>query len=180
MESGSDDGLVASEDEMQKFLRQFPDEPRREQVTNWLADVELARLNRRLERISRSPIPSRNVRPIEQLLLKAIRIETTDPASAARKLQGILAMFSAGEPLSDEDQRCVVLARRRLLQLTRAANDNRQQQQVLVDERLKIAAEAAKEDPETARRIWQGIIDLYQEDLWAREYVNEARRLLDE
>ena len=180
VESGTDEELIANEDEMQKFLRQFPDEPRRGQVTNWLADVKLARLNGRLERISRSSIPSRNVRPIEQLLVKAIRTETTNQASAARQLQGILALFSAGKPLSEEDQRCVTLAQRRLLQLKRAANDDQQQQRVLVVERLEIATDIAKDDPETAHRIWQGIIDLYQEELWAQEFVNEARRLLDE
>ena len=51
-------------------------------------------------------------------------------------------------------------------------------QRILVVERLKIAAKVARDDPKTARQIRQGIIDLYQEDLWAQEYVNEARQLL--
>jgi hypothetical protein len=178
VESGVDEELIANEDEMQKFLREFPDEPRREQITDWLADVKLALLNRRLERISRSPITPHNVRPIEQLLVKAIRTETNNQASAARQLQGVLALFSAGKPLSDEDQLCVTLAQRRLQQLKQAASGNQEQQLILVVERLKIAAKVARDDPKTARRIRQGIIDLYQEDLWAQEYVNEARQLL--
>jgi hypothetical protein len=178
VESGIDEELIANEDEMQKFLREFPDEPRREQITDWLADVKLALLNRRLERISRSPITPHNVRPIEQLLVKAIRTETNNQASAARQLQGVLALFSAGKPLSDEDQLCVTLAQRRLQQLKQAASGNQEQQRILVVERLKIAAKVARDDPKTARQIRQGIIDLYQEDLWAQEYVNEARQLL--
>ena len=178
VESGIDEELIANEDEMQKFLREFPDEPRREQITDWLADVKLALLNRRLERISRSPITPHNVRPIEQLLVKAIRTETNNQASAARQLQGVLALFSAGKPLSDEDRLCVTLAQRRLQQLKQAASGNQEQQLILVVERLKIAAKVARDDPKTARRIRQGIIDLYQEDLWAQEYVNEARQLL--
>ena len=178
--SGSDDELIANEDEMQKFLRQFPDEPRREQVTSWLANVELARLNRRLERISRSSIIRRDVRPIEQLLLKAMRTETTDQASAARQLQGILALFPARESLSDEERRCVILAERRLLELKRIAHGNQEQQRDFVIERLAMATKIAQDDPATARRIRQAIIDLYQEALWAQAYVNEARRLLDE
>jgi serine/threonine-protein kinase len=179
-ESGTDDELIANEDDMRKFLLYFPEEPRREQVTDWLADVKLARLNRRLELISRSPITPRNVRPIELLLLKAIRTEITDEASAAKQLQAILAFFPPGESLGDEDRRCIDLARRRLIELKRAATGIDEQQRDFVVERLKIATEVAKDDPDTARRIRQGIVDLYQKDLWAQEYVKEARHLLDE
>ncbi len=180
MESGADDERIANEGQLRQFLRRFPDEPRREQVANWLADVDLARFGRRLERISRSSMMPGNVRPIEHLLIKAIRTETTDQVKATRQLQSLVALYPDSGQLSKEDQQCLALARRRLLRLTEVSLDGQEQDRELIDERLRFAADIAKQDPVTAGRIRQGIIDLYQDELWAQEYVDEARRLRNE
>ena len=70
------------------------------------------------------------------------------------------------------------LARRRLESLQEQIERNTPDLLAWLEDRLDQADKISEEDPEAARGIRQGVVDLHGDKPWAAEVVDRARRAL--
>ncbi len=176
--AGPADHLSDAEDDLGRFLARFPDDPRAAKLKEYQEEIDLQRLERRLQRDSRQPALGSSVSPIQRDYFEAIGLAATDPYQSAAKLQAILDVYGAAPNRSERTNQFLELTRRHLKQLH---EQNRQQEAdrlATIDASLARADEIAITDPAKARAIWSGIIALYCEKPWAAERVSQARAAL--
>jgi serine/threonine-protein kinase len=162
------------------FLERFPDDPRRSEIEAYRQDVEVARLERSMERKARSSRIGETMSLVETTYLHAMQTAASDPGRAIEELESLIAVFGNQPESSGADQACLDLARKQLERLQSIVQETSQQHRASLEQRLKKAQELREHDPEAARAIWRGIIELYATQAWAAEAVNEARQELEE
>ena len=176
-----DEHLLSARSDMQSFLRSFPNDKRSQQVTDWQSEAALTQQSLRLESLSRTVITPSRISAIEWQLIEAIRNERIAPRRALRQLKAIVAMYSEGAELTDQDQRCVEVANRRLVAMkTPSSSIGREKQRTLIADRMAAAREFESVDRGSANKIYQAIIDFYEDEPWATEMVDQARASLAE
>jgi serine/threonine protein kinase len=176
--------LVETDDDITTFLSLYPDDPRREQLTEYQQEIELYRLQRRFEVRARRTTQSELLSPVERAYLDALRFTTSDPHEAQARFQAIINVYGGvalpGESLSQRNmnEQCIELAKKQVARLADTTPALEQEQKLLLRRQLERAAELANSDPAAARGIWQGIVTLYGDKHWADEQVREARTKL--
>jgi serine/threonine-protein kinase len=172
------DDNVAAAAGIGDFLERFPDDPRRRQIERYRQDLEVARLERLMERKARTSRIRETMPLIEATYLHAVQIARSDPAAAIAELESLLAVFGTEPESSDEDRACLELARKQLERLRESVQQSTQVHRESLAQRLSKAQSLFESDPEAARAIWQGIVDLYADQSWASQEVAEATKML--
>ncbi len=109
-----------------------------------------------------------------------MRKATSDPAQSVSELQAILDLYTDDSELSPSDEQRLKLVRRQRQTLQRRIDRESTAHLQLLEDRLKAAKSLAKSDPEQARAIYLGIVELYGRHSWAAAPVKQAQQALAE
>jgi len=167
---------------IQRFLVLYPRDPREAILLGYAKEIELGRLERRLENqmVAGNRLRSGKASPIERDYLEAVQYARFDPERAFRKFQALVALYDQpvgrGGPMGDY----IELARRHLDRLHERLDKQAGAYQAVLQERLEHAQTLAAKDPAAARAMWQAIVELYADKSWAADVVAEARKGLAE
>lgn len=172
------DALLSAEGDLKHFLLAHHDDPRADTVRRFLDDINLIKLERRLTN-SRSTL-TQDASSIEQLLVEALLLEESSPSIAEKKLLGLIAVYADSEELTPTDAQCIEVARRRVEKLTEQLENHNELHREAIIPRLQHAEKLAASDLAAACEIWRGVITLYGDKPWARDYVEQARQALEE
>ncbi len=178
-ESESVDALLSTQDDIDAFLMRFPGDPRAGVLREYLREIDLHRLQRRFDLRMRGLAETKNLLPIEQAYIDAMHDARASPERTAARLEAILALYGQ-EEASGPTGLCLELARRRLDEVRQQLADNARQHLALLEERLRAAAQRQDEQPGEARRIYEAILELYDEKPWAADAVRQAREGLSQ
>lgn len=180
--------LADIEPQLNEFLAHYSGDERFGTVKGYAEDLELYRLQRRLEIRSRRVRGADSLLPVEQAYLDAMSLERIAPEQAAERLQALIDLYggakevAGGKPTTTtiNMKLCVELARRQLANLRDRASKSSQEHQTTLSSRLREARSIAQQDPDSARTICEALIKLYADKPWAADAVAQARMLLQE
>ena len=170
------ESLIASEDDISNFLLMYPNDPRRGQLAEYHREIELYRLERRLELRSKGRAGADLMLPIERTYVRAMSTAQSDPEQAATRLEALVDLYRDHGEASGPTGECLELARRQLGRLKKQVDGLRIDTLTELDSRLQRAEELRATEPELARAILNGIVALYQDAPWAADQVRRARQ----
>ncbi|MFZ5832305.1 MAG: serine/threonine protein kinase [Planctomycetota bacterium] len=172
--------LLGVEDEIDEFLVRFPNDTRSATLRTYRNEIELYRMERRLDRRIRNLRPDESLLPIERAYLEAVGHVQTDPDEAIRKLRAFIDLFNQGGDMTGPTGLCLTIAGRKLEQLE--LQQARAVPELLsnLGQRLREAKMSEDETPQRAAEVYRAIIELYDEKPWAKSVVAEARQALEE
>ncbi len=194
----ADDGvsLTRVEQEVDEFLTRYPQDPRADRIGRYKEQIELDKLERKLQRQMRGSSADASLIPAEQLYLRAIGFVDASPDKALAMLESLVKLYGSDlradstkdvkspvEKHADSSAResdVVQLAHRRIVTLQSDLARQRERQLAALNERLEAANALSKKDSQKAAAMYQAIIDLYQADAWADSVVDKARTRLAE
>ena len=121
---------------------------------------------------------------MERATVKALKQEKLNTAEAAKTFDAIIKLFSKDENATLREQDCIELCKIHLADLRTQIQREQKTAIESPTERLGVAkALLATDDPEArkeARDLFESLIQIYKDDSWANELVDEARQLLRE
>ncbi len=178
---------------LESFFDRFPNDPRAEElqpVREQLEFLEYERQVRARRRFSRGE----GVKPIERIYFEALALAENDPTKSLKTLRALVALYdplnlitnmeaarTASEPFQQlGDPRLLVLARQRIDNLIEVTKQDQTAQVPALRERLAQAAKLRQVKPEQAMRMYQAIVQLYQDQPWAAEAVAKAKQAITE
>lgn len=164
---------------MDDFLDRFPGDPRAEYVAELREELSLRRQENRYRLVSALGRVDQSLHPVEQLYLQAMKVSDQNPVQAQKQLQALLMTFGPAAKQEGDVARCLVLAERRLKQLTATIANRSTQQTASIRERMQHAESVASSQPEEARRIYRGVIQLLENTPWGANLVTEAKERLE-
>ena len=165
------------ENDIRSFLEHHSGDPRAGELREYLEEIDLDSLGRRLTRGARRQAGRLNLGAIEHAYLEAIALVQSDPKAATDRLQAILDLY--GHQVDSRDRRqWITLVERRLAMLEQRSDLTAEATLPVLLERLDLAEELSKSDPEAARQMRQAVIDLYQDKPWAAEVIEQAQAAL--
>jgi eukaryotic-like serine/threonine-protein kinase len=157
--AGNPDDLKRVGPDIEAFLERFPDDPRAERVQE-LADK------------------AEQSNPIERAFTEAKRYALLNPELALVKFQALIDVYDDGPDNSEITRHYVRLARAQQARLRKHVDQYVDEGRKLILARLAKADELSPDDPPAARKIYQGIVELYGEKPWADDLVQRARGAL--
>jgi serine/threonine-protein kinase len=197
VERNDDASIAKVESEVNEFLERFPDDARANTLRKYKERIDLAKLERKLQRQTRGGGVDSTLLPAEQLYLQASAMAGTDPAKSLLIFESLINLYEPktaatttaeapatiektrdDRPASERTADVVQLAKRRVEKLR--PDVARQNEQLLrtLEERLAAAEELMSTDPTRAAAIYQAIVTLHQDDTWAAPVVEQAREKL--
>jgi hypothetical protein len=190
VESKGDEDLRVIEDELTEFMKRFPQDPRAPELTDYVEQLEIQRLQRKA-RLSSVP-GTKGFGPIVQLYLAGLTTADSDATRAKAMFADLIDLYDPlgvtadgqvetgrdRSALTEEDRRWLVLARQELAKLSEKTSDEAKRQLPAVKERLAAAEVVARNHPQKAVLMYRAIIGLYGEQPWAAEAVSTARKSL--
>ncbi|HEY3392649.1 MAG TPA: serine/threonine-protein kinase [Lacipirellulaceae bacterium] len=198
--SANDDTSLGNvEREINEFLAMYPKDSRAAELVRYREQVLLDKMERKLQREARgNGSAETELIPAERLYLRAVGMANDSPEAAAATLKSLLDLYGAeaargggDDPSNSQTTRAhnddarerintvVQLAKRRLATLQTTIAKERNVQLADLKERIQAAERLVKSDPNRAAAMYQAIIDLHANDIWANDVVQEARSNLD-
>jgi serine/threonine protein kinase len=203
-ENNNGDGISPStlrmaEDDINHFLLEYAQHPMADQVRYYKTELELVQKElelKRRQRLNHSELPT----PVEQAYMEAIALMKTEPEKAMTKLKAIIDVFRSDQQSDQQadvtneikktktirrqqlspEEICVELAFRRLEELEKNIETIKSVQLQKIQKRLEKADEIEATQPERAESIRRGLLELYRNQLWAKEVIKESQRKLEE
>jgi len=187
--------LLKAESKIDLFLALYPSDPRREQMSRYIEEIKLEKLQREFDlRINRFQNVD-NLQPLERICLEAFTLARTQPEKAIVKFQAILDVYGSGLETPEETQEketkdhglegrprsesrndlCLELVRRRLSAIQNHSSIQDEGQKEFLKDRLDKAVEMDQVLPEQSDKIRCGIIEIYQDKPWATPFVERAK-----
>jgi len=172
--------LPEARDDVARFLKLYPADPRA---------AEVAEIQEKIERASNS-VAARNVvqakllvrrhplSPLGSEFLEAVKLAETDPARALVRLQAIVDLYERPEKEAPGIRDFVEAARQQIPGLEERVDALTAERRALIEDRLQHAAKIEATNPQEARRIRQAIVDLYEDEPWAAAAVAKAKNEL--
>jgi eukaryotic-like serine/threonine-protein kinase len=196
--SDDDSSLGKVEDEVNKFLQHFSDDPRADVLRGYKERIELDKLERKLQRQTRSSGSTEvSLLPVEQLYLQAIGLVDTAPDQASTRLESLIDLYGTeapvdlkgGGPSASNKRRhnrdaagraadVVQLAKRRLKTLRVDTTRLRTEQLAALEERLAAADRLSETNPKQAATMYRAMLNLYDGDAWAAPVIEKVRTQL--
>ncbi len=158
---GELESLKAVQPQVATFLNRFPDDPRGEQVRALQDEAKEAH-------------------PIQRAYTEAKRYALANPELAASKFRAILDVYGGDEETGGETRHYLRLTQQQLKRIQDRIDAHAESDRKLLESRLARAAELRGSDPQAARRIYQGLVELYAEKPWAAEIIERAKTALDQ
>lgn len=174
-ESDDPRGLLEVSKDMESFLASYGDDPRVEEVTRLREEAEIYKLERRMQLKARRLSGPGSLSTPERLYLQSMEIAKTDPEQASRNLRALEGIFAGDQQLDESLSRVIELSRRQADRLEQQAQSAHREELAFLKDRLRYAKKAQHKNPGQARKIRQGVVDLYSEKSWAQEIVQEAK-----
>lgn len=179
-EEKSIDSFRAAEGRMKEFLTRFSNDSRAERLRDYMREIELYRLERKLDLRARGMASAEGLLPIERAYLEAMNLAWLDPDRGLVKLQALVDLYKDRTDRSGPDGQCLDLARRQCKRLRMQQARSSEDSLAAVENRLRRAEELGNTDPEMAEGMWRGLVELYQDKPWAAEAVQKARQALQD
>lgn len=158
------------------FIATYPSDPR----TSGLVQRQLAkRLMGILKRLqTQSRLAVTELTPAEEGFLTAMRDRQTDPATAAERIKGWIAVFDDPGASNDNTSDLIELAR---FEANRLESTNRVKSldPRAIELMTKINDSVQREDDADSRATLKGVIDNFADKAWAGPAVDEARLQLE-
>jgi hypothetical protein len=154
--TGDVDALKNARRDMTTFLARYGDDPRAEQI-------------RALED------ESQQATPIQRAFSDARRQALTSPDVALARFQAIIDLYDDGPATSEQTARYVKLARQQHERLEKRVGKFVSDSRTLITSRLDKADTLVANDPNAARRMYEGVLALYQNKPWAADLVERAQ-----
>jgi serine/threonine-protein kinase len=178
-EDGSTQSLLDAEKDIREFLTTYPNDSRAKLLRRYTNEIDLHRLERKLERNARGSSSTKTQLPIHHDFLEALQLIQISPEAGLVKLKAIVDLYGTGGEQSGPNAQYVKLARRRVEELEKRLAARAQSQLDLIRAQLESAAEVGKTDPQAAARVYEAVVTLYGDKPWAAEMVAEAERRLE-
>lgn len=154
--TGDPETIKAARRGMATFLEVYPNDPRAEQVRAYSDEAEQSS-------------------PIQRAYADAKRQSLTTPDVALARFQAIVDVYDDGPQNSDTTRRYVTLAEQQLARLQPRVEKYIKDGKLLIRSRLEKADSLAPTKADAARRIYQGVVELYHNKPWAHDLVEQAR-----
>lgn len=172
------DAYLREERQIDEFLSRFPTDPRAEQLRRFRREIELYRLERKLELRAKGRANSEGLLPIERAYIRAINLAQIDPEEGLSRLEALLDLYKDRSESSGPTAECLELARRQRDRLRRQLEGVAADTLSELEVRLARAEELRDTDPKTAAAICRAVVLLYEDKPWAAEAVRKARGIL--
>jgi serine/threonine-protein kinase len=155
---GDVESLEAAKPRIDAFLARYPDDGRGEKLRGMQDELKQAH-------------------PVQRLYTEAKRYTFINPEMASAKFQALIDVYD-DDQAAETTRHWVKLAKLQRKQLQKRINQYVVDGQRLLEARLAKAAELAPDNPAAARKIYQGVVELYDEKPWAAELVRQAKTAL--
>lgn len=155
---GDLESLEAANPKIEAFLARYPDDPRGEKLRGMQDEMKQGN-------------------PVQRLFTEAKRYTFINPELALARFQALIDVYD-DEQGSEATRHWVKLARVQRKQLEKRIAQYAVDGQKLLESRLAKAAQITPDNPAAARKIYQGIVELYDEKPWAAELVRQAKTAL--
>ena len=170
---------MKAEEPIQQFLARFPDDPRCNTWREYLNEIELFRLERRLDlRARQASRRGEPATPLQLEYLRAVTLAKEDPARGAAYFESLLRIYADRENAESDDGKCYTLLKRQHEKYTRIAA---QQETIELAELKRILLqieELSMYDPIRARKRMSDITEIYADRPWAVERIAEMNKRL--
>ncbi len=179
--SGSTQGLASVEEDIDQLLSSQDfhlDLSDRARLQRYQEEIAIEKLERQFEREARRVGSAKKLTPIERAYVDAVRALRQDEAAGADKLDALIKLFGTSPESGTTTQRILELARRQRFNARMAVTETMTDDLRYIESRLSIAADLRGEDPEAARDIYAGILELYADKPWAAETVRDVNELM--
>ncbi|MCR9119306.1 MAG: protein kinase [bacterium] len=170
--------LLGVQLEMDQFLRRFPNDERAKEVQGYLDEAKAIRSRRRFEADARKAKRSHTSDPAESFYLAAIELSEEDPQGAVDQLQALIDLFAGQPDPTQKTKNLLEVAEKEIARLEIRIKANQQRDREFIESRFADAKAIEPTDPVGARKIWRGIVSLYEENAAVRDLVAEAKREL--
>ena len=172
MDATDDEQLLAIEPTAELFKRLYPNDPRFADVDVLLREIDSLHFIRQMQRKAKRG-GTDQLDAIEQAFLECIKAQNIDTELAQRKLSALATVFSSSENLTTRQRQIVDLAKRIADKMTNEVKPSRHPAIETLEEQM-IWAEANLAP--TTRAAWmKGLIELFEDKVWARELIASAR-----
>ncbi|MEM8946165.1 MAG: serine/threonine-protein kinase [Planctomycetota bacterium] len=192
-EYGIDDLPRSFTKDIEAFLKRFPNDPRVTQLQPLQEQLDFLAHERSARARSRFMQSAARL-PLELIYFDALAASKENPEKAILDLQALVALYDpAGEITSFDlakaatdrfasvgDPRLLVVARRRIESLSAVVGKVKTTHLPALQERLRSADRLRASDPVKSRQMYQAIVQLYGEHLWAEEIVRRAKQALSD
>lgn len=177
---GSLENLRKAEGKIDDFLTRFPSDPRADEFQEYKQQVILERKARVARLQARSPKTARALSPIERCYVEASALAASNPEAAIARLQAIVDVYGDSAATGENGAEFVEIARQDLSRLEEQVKASAAEQLQLLKSRESHAKKLAVTNPSAAKKLLQGIVELYGDKPWASEVVESARKALAE
>src|SRR5262249_52604685 len=138
------------------FLANFPDDPRGDALRAMQDELKQGH-------------------PVQRAYTEAKRYVPINPELALAKFGGLIDVYDEGAENSDVVKYYVQLARQQQSRVQKQIDAYAAESRKLIESRLTRAQAIAAGNPEGARKIHRGVIELYGEKPWAADLVEQAK-----
>lgn len=174
------EALIDAQGDVDAFLDRYPSDERAPTVEKQRSEIELRRLEKQFNLRARLLGRDDSMLPAERDYLDAMAYQFSDPPRAVAMLQSLVTLY--GQPSEDESPRTaqtIELARRQLERLQSHSHQSIASHQAVIAENLRRADKLRDSSPEQSKQIWQSIVTLYGDKLWAADAVKQAKTALE-
>jgi serine/threonine-protein kinase len=179
-QQGTDD-LRPVAAEIEDFLERFPDDPRAAEITSYAEELELQRLERQL-RVRARLHGGQEAQTVASVLASAMALQESNPARAAAMLEDLLALYPVAGPaaakLSEHQRSYLTLADRQLARLRMQITERASELLPDLQQRLQAAQRLEATAPDQAAAMYRALVDLFQDQPWAKSVVDQAQTRL--
>jgi hypothetical protein len=177
-EEGKVERLLDVEHDIEDFLKYYPSDLRGNKLQEYREEIELYRLERKFEFRAKFLSKGEGLSPAERAYIEAMSYVHLDSGVGRRKLQAFVDLYRDAPQTTKQARECVLLAQRQLARIDRQASERSREGRELLERQLGRADEAEATSPEEADRIRRAVIELYADELWAADLVEQARTAL--
>ncbi len=163
IESATADGEVESlrqaQPKIDTFLDRYADDPRGEKLRGMQDELKQAH-------------------PVQRAYTEAKRYGLISPELGLAKFQALIDVYDEADGNSETARQFVKQARQQIKRLQKQIEQSVVEDRKLVESRLVRATELSATNPAAARKIYQGIVELYDQKPWAAQLVSRAKAAL--
>lgn len=159
--AGDVESLKSARRDMTTFLERFPTDPRAEQVQAYADEAQQSS-------------------PIQRAYSEALRYTLVNPERALARFQALIDVYDDGQHNSETTRHYIKLARLQQTQLQKRVAGYIEDGRKLLAVRLEKAASLSTDDPPAARKMYEGIVELYRDKPWAADLVVQAQDALSQ
>jgi serine/threonine-protein kinase len=177
-ESGSAERMIDCELYVAQFQRLYADDPRADDVKQFGDEIELIKLERRLQFRSRHLGKTQTSSPLERAYLEAISYSRVEPEAGLKRLNALLILFGDDPTLKEDDKPYLELARRQATRMQQQINEYAGGQLMHMRQQMQRAGQLSQTDPAAAAAIYRSLLSLYADKAWAGAIIDQARAQL--